>query len=257
MDKEPETEEKELVAEPFDKDEDWKTDKFDYFIMKASSKDQFEKGAQVYFCYGRLSNRLMLLRYGCALEWNKYDHVHLKVPYTDEFKNNSYIKDKVIYFRMNKWKRFKLRRISFCTNLVDYCKATFFNINSKHTIDMLLTPSNPDLELLGLHKAKSLLEEFLASFSHTLEENEQQLKDPNVFYHDYFAIVYKIERQRVAYSHLNGVNVLIEIIGRLKKGVTGEFSLLRVHDLETDEEYHRNRVFLQNYTLRLLKYYKK
>jgi hypothetical protein len=51
--------------------------------MKCSSKDQFEKGAQVYFCYGRLSNRMLLMRYGVALEFNKYDHVYLKIPFLE------------------------------------------------------------------------------------------------------------------------------------------------------------------------------
>lgn len=55
--------------------------------MKCSRKDQFEKGAQVYFCYGRLSNRMMLMRYGMALENNKYDHFHLRVDYTKYLQN--------------------------------------------------------------------------------------------------------------------------------------------------------------------------
>ncbi len=41
------------------------------------------KHAQVYFCYGRLSNRMMLMRYGMALEYNKYDHVHVRVEYLE------------------------------------------------------------------------------------------------------------------------------------------------------------------------------
>lgn len=35
---------------------------------------------QIYFEYGRLSNRTLLLRYGFALENNKYEHVWLRIP---------------------------------------------------------------------------------------------------------------------------------------------------------------------------------
>ena len=46
---------------------EWPKDKFDKFYMLCSTKDQFEKGSQVFFCYGRLPNKLLLMRYGFAL----------------------------------------------------------------------------------------------------------------------------------------------------------------------------------------------
>lgn len=47
--------------------------------MICSTKDQFEKGSQVYFCYGRLPNRLLMLRYGISLEHNKYNHLFIRI----------------------------------------------------------------------------------------------------------------------------------------------------------------------------------
>jgi len=42
--------------------------------------------------------------------------------------------------------------------------------------------------------------------------------------------------------------VLIEIINRMiTKNITLEFASLRVHDIETNEEYERNRLFLKPY----------
>ena len=244
------------MGELFNKDEDWKDDKFDYFVMKASWKDQFEKNSQVFFCYGRLSNRLMLLRYGMTLEWNKYEHIHFKIAYTNEFKDNHFILRKIKNFRLNKWNRFKLRRVSFNIDLINYCKATVWNFD-KHSVESLLKPVNSDLELVGLNKAMEFLEKFLGEFKNTIEELENKLKDPNVFYHEYFAIVYKLERQRVVTFHLQAIKVLIEIIGRLKKGIAPEFSLSRVNNLENEQEYNRNRIFFKNYSKRLIKWYKK
>ncbi|MBS1889971.1 MAG: hypothetical protein JST59_01650 [Actinobacteria bacterium] len=59
--------------------EEWSKDKFDEFLMLCSTKDQFEAGSQVFFCYGRLSNRLLLMRYGIAVEHNKYNHLFLRL----------------------------------------------------------------------------------------------------------------------------------------------------------------------------------
>lgn len=60
--------------------------------MLCSTKDQFEKGAQVFFCYGRLPNKLLLMRYGFALEHNKYDHMFLKLPTADLILNDPYLR---------------------------------------------------------------------------------------------------------------------------------------------------------------------
>ena len=47
--------------------------------MKTGLRDEYEKGSEVYFCYGRLSNRQLLKRYGISIELNKYDHVYLRL----------------------------------------------------------------------------------------------------------------------------------------------------------------------------------
>ena len=55
-------------------------DKFDHFTMRMNKRDYFKANHQLYFCYGRLSNRSMLERYGMAIEGNKYDHVWVVLP---------------------------------------------------------------------------------------------------------------------------------------------------------------------------------
>jgi len=48
------------------------------FVLKAG-KDQFPKGSQVLLCYGRMSNRDMLKRYGFCLTHNKYNNLYIKL----------------------------------------------------------------------------------------------------------------------------------------------------------------------------------
>jgi hypothetical protein len=44
---------------------------------------------------------------------------------------------------------------------------------------------------------------------------------------------------------------LLEILRRLDKGLDPDFAVMRVHDLETEEECNRNRIFLMRYLDRL------
>lgn len=60
--------------------------------MEARDNAKFEPNSQIYFSYGKLSNRTLLVRYGFSLEDNIYDHMWLKFqlgkhiePYPDLF----------------------------------------------------------------------------------------------------------------------------------------------------------------------------
>lgn len=50
---------------------------FSKFSLKSHERDNFLSNHEVYFCYGRNSNRTLLMRYGFAIEGNKYEHVWL------------------------------------------------------------------------------------------------------------------------------------------------------------------------------------
>lgn len=52
-------------------------DEYDFVIT--SNTDRFPKGSQVYLCYGRMSNRDALKRYGFCLTHNKYNHMSIKL----------------------------------------------------------------------------------------------------------------------------------------------------------------------------------
>ena len=234
----------------FKDDEDWAEDKMDHFIMKASSQDQFEQGSQVYFCYGRLSNRKMLLRYGMALEYNKYDHVHFKLPYFSYIDSNAWLISKLKEHKVSKFKKLKARRRSFNPQLVNFYKAAAWRYKS-HSIEELLEPKNSDLELIGLEGVKKLFDDYLSSCKHGEAELEKMLYDENIGYHEYFAVVFNLERQRCIRFHFRATLVLIEIMRRLTKSLKLNFALVRVDELETEEEFHRNRFFLSKYINRL------
>lgn len=246
--------EEKLPANEFDEDSEWKTDKFDHFIMKASWKDQFEKDSQVFFCYGRLSNRMMLMRYGMTLEYNKYDHVHFKIPYLKYLSPNGWLLKKIKYYKMSRFMKFKVKRRKFELDLLSFCKAVNWQYRT-HSVDDLFLPKSPDLELKGLNMMKELFEDFFKTCKYTEDELEKTLTDPKIGYHEYFAVILNLERQRCVRFHYKAVNVLIEIQKRLKGGAKLKQAVERVPELESEEQYHRNRLFFENYVNRLAKVY--
>lgn len=52
-------------------------DEYDFVIQ--SDNDTFKKGSQVFLCYGRMSNRDALKRYGFCLTSNKYNNMYIKL----------------------------------------------------------------------------------------------------------------------------------------------------------------------------------
>ncbi len=236
----------------FEPSEEWKDDLFDNFVMKASYKDQFAEGSQMYFCYGRLSNRSALLRYGIALEYNKYEHIHLKVPYIQYVKDVDWLVEKIKYFKLSRYMRFKLKRTKINISLINFCKGLNFKLGYLD-YEKILKPNDVDLEIFGVEKAYELLQDKLKEFTKTPIENKQVLMDPKVGYHEYFAAVYRLERQRILVFHSRALLIVVEILKRIKKGLSLEFAVMRVHDLETEEECNRNRIFIADY-LGLLRY---
>ena len=61
-----------------------KMDKDTYFTYVNKDRKSFDKGDQVYYCYGNRSNKFLLINYGFCYADNKYDSYEILVK--KEFK---------------------------------------------------------------------------------------------------------------------------------------------------------------------------
>jgi len=104
------------------------------------------------------------------------------------------------------------------SSFLNYFKGLSFSIK-KHNPRDLAFPTDIDLEIRGLERMIDHLEKFLESFKISPEENKKTLMDPKSSYYDYFAAVYRLERQRVVKFHLKAYEVLLEILNRVSEGV--------------------------------------
>ena len=207
---------KEEIIKTFEKyfPENWEEDKFDSFVMKTSKKDYFEKHSQVFFCYGRLSNRTLLLRYGISLEYNKYDHVYLKINIFQFSDKN--VKKFLRFFKLPKVKKFKIKYTKFNIDIINFCKGLFFLHIDNYSVEDLIFPVNFDLEIKSLEKVKLFYDNFINNSSYTMEYNQKIILDENSSYNEYFAAIYRIERQRIIFFQRKLVDFCIKFLYKLK-----------------------------------------
>jgi len=113
--------------------------------MKTHKSDSFDCDNQIYFRYGPNSNRSLLLRYGFAIEGNKYEHVWISFNITQclidfpdvldklmdkklsllrKFKIHHHILnlDMIIFFRLNNWMFYNEQAIDEIFNVVSIPK---------------------------------------------------------------------------------------------------------------------------------------
>jgi hypothetical protein len=239
------------IERPFKPDAEWKKDEFDYFVMRSGAKENYEKESQIYFCYGRLSNRLLLLRYGITLEYNKYDHVHVRVDYLKYLKGKTDALQLIKDFKLSRYKRFKLRYTHYNFDIVNFAKAISWKFNS-NSLESLFKPGNLELETKALELVSEIYAQKLQEFKHSVEENEKMLLDKSVGYHELFAVIYRLERQRILTLHKKLTDIMIQILGRLRKGIDFALATQRVVDLERADEFNRHRVMLDSYLKRFV-----
>ncbi|CAD8110312.1 unnamed protein product [Paramecium sonneborni] len=186
---------------PFQAKEDWKEDQFDNFVIKCSSKDEFEKGAQAYFSYGTISNRSLLLRYGFTLEYNMYDYVYVRSQYIQHI---PYATDIADYFQLAKVMKFKIKYTRINEDLLMYFKV--LNWSYEQGIEYLF---DDQYDCIVIDQALNLIKSYhTENFKETLKSQQEKLTDPKLNYHDYFALIYHVEQQRIIEAQLEALEML-------------------------------------------------
>ena len=108
------------------------------FVIKAG-KVGYPKGSQVYICYGRMSSREMLKRYGFCLQHNKYNNIYIKMKLAlndPHFKYREYILQKFFQTESKKTegdvnvqsRHFKIYYQKLNTKVLKFVKILNFDI---------------------------------------------------------------------------------------------------------------------------------
>ncbi|CAD8175062.1 unnamed protein product [Paramecium octaurelia] len=219
----------------------WEDENFKNLLMR--TRDYFQKGSQVYFCYSQLSNRMMILKYGMALEYNKFNSSFLRVEYLKYLQTNE-AKWIVHRFKLDKFKRFKLKFIKPPYELIIFCKLVYWDINL-HSVDTIFKIQDLQLEKKALNLALEILVEENSKFTEKIEDLEIQLFDKSLGYHEYFALIYRLERLRIFRYNINLINIMIIAIDKIINRVPFEQAIEKTQfDFDF---YQTNRYTLKRY----------
>lgn len=63
----------------------------------------------------------------------------------------------------------------------------------------------------------------------------------------YFGLVYRMEQKKILINQIKLVQVVLHIVERLMKGMTLDFAVTRVFELESKKEFFINRLMIDNY----------
>ena len=63
----------------------------------------------------------------------------------------------------------------------------------------------------------------------------------------YFGLVYRSEMKKILINQINLIKIVLHILERLMKGMTLDFAVTRVFELESKKEFIVNRMMIDNY----------
>ena len=127
-------------------------------------------------------------------------------------------------------------------------KILYFNLQ-EDDINCIIEQRSLSLEYISFQRLKTVYEEFLTSFPTSLAEDQRIMKEkrPSLSGRQYFALVYRIEQKRILTNQIRLVQVVLHILERIMKGMTLEFAVTRVFELESKKEFVVNRIMIDSY----------
>jgi hypothetical protein len=160
---------------------------YSHFLMEARPGAYFGAGKQIYFRYGKLSNRTLLVRYGFCLKDNPFDHVWLKCslgkemePYPDLFEQ---VQEKGLPVNY----KMKLKGHTFAMEPIILLRMTAWKL-THHSIHHIFCITDINAELTLLEKLTKIYQKALEQYAKIPDD----LTDPALTYHEYFARTYNL-----------------------------------------------------------------
>ena len=211
-----------------------------------------------------MSNRDMLKRYGFCIPYNKYNYLYIKLrlePNDSDFAYRKYVLRKFFSIEDPETKAMDISSRHFRVyfqklnlKVLKFIKILTFNVH-EDDISCIVETRSLSLEYISLQKLKKVYEEFLESFPTSLKEDNRILKEDaaKLTGNKFFALVYRSEMKRILINQINLIKIVLHILERLMKGLTLDFAVTRVFELESKKEFVVNRMMIDNYLTSLKK----
>lgn len=135
------------------------------------------------------------------------------------------------------------------TKVLKFIKILTYNVH-EDDLQCIVETRSLSLEYLSFKKLLGVYERFLESFPTTLQDDLDTLRGPkrkDLTVRQYFGVLYRSEQKRILVNQIKLVKVTIHILERLMKGLTFDFAVTRVFDLESKQDFIINRKMIDNY----------
>mmetsp|Transcript_12997 Transcript_12997/g.24119 ORF Transcript_12997/g.24119 Transcript_12997/m.24119 type:complete len:356 (+) Transcript_12997:1678-2745(+) len=230
-------------------DEEIKEEAGSFFVMRTRLKSSFEEGAQVFNCYGRLSNADLLLNYGFAMEENEYESFDLRIwrdgrntPHTLQFAQEAHIAKKLARQKKDsEYAKIRLKLNKLSTKLLSFFRKTQTDLNSKD-------PGSVKAEIDLVRKVIDFLEVVNYQRRYCAKDDlkllamalPQRLK---------FAVMYRLKQTQILESQIMMLRRLILVLRRVNSGQSLREAHLPIVSEQTLEDYYPMRSYLQKLEL--------
>eukprot|EP01016_Furgasonia_blochmanni_P040919 TRINITY_DN5260_c0_g4_i1.p1 TRINITY_DN5260_c0_g4~~TRINITY_DN5260_c0_g4_i1.p1 ORF type:complete len:622 (+),score=164.67 TRINITY_DN5260_c0_g4_i1:644-2509(+) len=255
------------------------TDDNNYFIIYSDADRGWQKGEQIYLCYGRRTNRFLLVWYGFVYSQNLYDSVACRLLMSSTVSESTTMRELVVTDHINDrdfekgdvllesgrqvnvktlTKEFRIKRSGLTEDLLAYARVHCLMNYKESDLDrlMITAPCSVKFELIVIEFTMKIIEELLSRYTTSIEDDEKVLKDSSADFKLKFATVLNHDEKQILISQLSLLKIVLAILRRIKDGKSIRTAYMeKVPEIEkTDAEWIQNRGKLRDYLKKLHKY---
>lgn len=147
-------------------------------------------------------------------------------------------------------RHFKVHYHYFNMKVLKFIKILSFNVK-EDDISCIIETRSLSLEYISLQKLQKVYQDFLEQFPTSLQEDMAVLRDParreQLNCRQHAAFLYRTEQKRILINQIKLIKILQHVLERLMRGMTLDFAVTRIFELETKKEHPINRLMIDNY----------
>ena len=204
---------------------DFKETEENTFRIMTGPGETYEKGAEVYLCYGADSNRHLLIYYGFSLSRNKYNYEYLTPSLSDLTSDPRVLESGGDIGLDQKWPM-KVREREICMDLIRTFRALLW-LPEVHTLEACFKPVNFILELETFEAARKLLHTTLANYPTTMEQDSQRSEQQSL--RKVFAREYRRQRKLALHMQVRLLDLLTGLIEGVQAGSALESEVAKLN----------------------------
>jgi hypothetical protein len=274
-------------SEDSDSEEDfgwWRYDDEDmYFMMGTKYKNIYKKQQQLFHCYGRRTNRFLLINYGFCLRNNKYNSISFRVYINFGWNKEGDTTDNILSKTADPnakvgtnpeeeskgapkrladdeegkvSKLIKLKPLRLCEDIFSYLRANLLNsYKGANKADLLVSsPVDFEFEMLVVACAVNLMNGLLESRFKTTLAHDKKLLDLfdkgelTINMRKYFGLIHRMNGKEILHNNIKYCKILLQILARCHGQNPFKVSYMSiVPDFEKPAEVFPNRLKLRKY----------